>query len=102
MMTPDDIRSQRFAVQLVRGLSPDEVSAFLEDVAEAYEDLQMMNASLMERLKALEAEVQVCSARPVSSARAGGSLHDAEAQTQSVAKAAREPEAAASGHIEML
>lgn len=101
-MTPDDIRSQRFAVQLVRGLSPDEVSAFLEDVADAYEDLQTMNASLMERLNTLEAEVQVCSGRPISSARAGGSLHDTEAQAQSVAKAAREREATASGHIEML
>jgi DivIVA domain-containing protein len=101
-MTPDDIRSQRFAVQLVRGLSPDEVSAFLEDVADAYEDLQMMNASLMERLKVLEAEVQVPSARPISSARAGKSLRDTEAQAESVAKAAQEREAAAAGHIEML
>jgi DivIVA domain-containing protein len=98
-MTPDDIRSQRFAVQLVRGLSPDEVSAFLEDVAEAFEDLQMMNASLMERLRALEAEVP---ARPISSARPGQSLRDTEAQGESVAKAAREREAAASGHIELL
>lgn len=104
-MTPDDIRSQRFAVQLVRGLSPDEVSAFLEDVADEYEllqteyeDLQTMNASLMERLKALEAEVQVGSARPISSARAGQSLPDTEAQAES----AREREATASGHIEML
>jgi DivIVA domain-containing protein len=101
-MTPDDIRSQRFAVQLVRGFRPDEVSGFLLDVADAYEDLQMMNASLMERLKALEAEVQLCSAPPLSSARAGQSLRDAEAQVESVAKAARAPEAAASGHIEML
>ena len=108
-MTPDDIRSQRFAVQLVRGLSPDEVSAFLEDVADEYEllqteyeDLQTMNASLMERLKALEAEVQVGSARPISSAQAGQSLPDTEVQAESVVKAAREREATASGHIEML
>src|SRR5688572_8401538 len=100
-MTPDEIRSQRFAVQLVRGLSPDEVSAFLEEVADDYEDLQAMNASLMQRLKALEAEIQVCSAHPVSSARAGKSLRDAEAHGES-AKAAREREATASGHIEML
>ena len=32
-MTPDDIRSQRFSTRLLQGLSPEEVSAFLEDVA---------------------------------------------------------------------
>jgi DivIVA domain-containing protein len=97
VITPDDIRSQRFAVRL-RGLSPDEVSAFLADVADAYEDLEMINASLTERVKALEAEVQICSARPIASGPAG----DTEAQADSVTKAAWEREAAASGHIEIL
>jgi len=101
-MTPDEIRSQRFSVQLVRGLSPDEVSAFLEDVADAYEDLQAMNASLMQRLKALEAEVQMNSARPLASAWSGKSLCDTETHAESAAKAVREREAVASGHIEML
>ena len=39
-MTPDDIRSQRFSTRLLQGLSPEEVSAFLEDVAEAFAGMQ--------------------------------------------------------------
>ena len=101
-MTPDDIRSQRFATQLVRGLSPVEVSAFLEDVADAYEMLQMMNASLTERLETAQAGVESGAARPISSAGAGKSLADSEAQAESVTKAVHEREGAASGHIETL
>ena len=62
-MTPDDIRSQRFGVRLLRGLSPEEVSAFLEDVAEAYGDVQKWNAELVARVEKLEHEIQVLEAR---------------------------------------
>src|SRR5207249_1468971 len=62
-MTPDDIRSQRFGVRLLRGLSPEEVSAFLEDVAEAYGDVQKWNAVLVARVEKLEHEIQVLEAR---------------------------------------
>jgi len=53
-MTPDDIRSQRFSIRLFHGLSPKEVGAFIEDVAEAFGALQTTNASLAARLKAAE------------------------------------------------
>ena len=53
-MTPEDIRSQRFTSRLLHGLSPEEVSAFLEDVAEAFGTIQNANASLIERVKVLE------------------------------------------------
>ena len=52
-MTPDDIKSQRFGVRLLRGVRPEEVSAFLEDVAEAYGDVQKWNTELMERVEGL-------------------------------------------------
>src|SRR5262249_62115722 len=53
-MTPDDIRSQRFSTRLLYGLSPEQVGAFIEDIAEAFGALQKTNASLATRLKAVE------------------------------------------------
>jgi DivIVA domain-containing protein len=44
-MTPEDIRSQRFASRLLHGLSPEEVSAFLEDVAEAFGNMPRPSAT---------------------------------------------------------
>jgi DivIVA domain-containing protein len=99
-MTPDDIRSQRFAVRLVRGFNPEEVSAFLLDVADAYEDLEMVNTSLTEQVKTLEAELEACSGRPISSASSGTKLSDAESPAESVAGAGRRREAAGSGLME--
>lgn len=55
-MTPDDIRSQRFNTRLLLGLSRAEVAAFLEDVAEAFANLQDVNASLTAQVRALQGE----------------------------------------------
>ena len=66
-MTPEDIRSQRFTTRLLHGLSPEEVSAFLEDVAEAFGNIQHAHASLIERVKVLEAQAET---RPVREAPA--------------------------------
>ena len=57
-MTPDDIKSQRFGVRLLRGLRPEEVSAFLEDVADAYGDVQKWNTELMDRVESLQNELR--------------------------------------------
>ncbi len=113
-MTPDDIRSQRFGARLVRGLSPEEVTAFLEDVADAFDDVQKTNTSLRARVKVLEGEIQVLAARetPVREKETSASsnievlravalqevealLHDAQAQARALIDAAREREAAA-------
>jgi DivIVA domain-containing protein len=100
-MTPDDIRSQRFATRLVRGLSPEEVAAFLEDVAEAYDDLQRANASLASRVQSLEDEIQELAgvAMPLPSAEA---TREVETQAAARLRAADEREASASGHLELL
>jgi DivIVA domain-containing protein len=100
-MTPDDIRSQRFATRLLRGLSPEEVAAFLEDVAEAYDNLQKANASLASRVQSLEDQIQALAgvAMPMSSAEA---TREAETQAAARLRAADEREASASGHIELL
>jgi DivIVA domain-containing protein len=99
-MTPEDIRSQRFTSRLLHGLSPEEVSAFLEDVAEAFGNIQNLNASLIERVKVLEA--QALSARDAQPAQPSPDLRETEAQAESLLSEAREQEASASSHIEVL
>jgi len=53
-LTPIDVRQQQFAAKLFRGLDPQEVEAFLEEVAEDLEELQRENTLLKEQLAALE------------------------------------------------
>ncbi|HSF04399.1 MAG TPA: DivIVA domain-containing protein [Methylomirabilota bacterium] len=53
-LTPLDIRQQQFTVRMFRGLDPQEVDAFLEDVAEDYESLLKENGMLREQMTALE------------------------------------------------
>jgi DivIVA domain-containing protein len=107
-MTPDDIRSQRFGVQLLRGLRPDEVSAFLEDVAEAYRNVQEWNADLTAQVKRLESKIQALAAREketlasthIDTLRTAALrevealLHDAQARAQTLIDGAKESEAA--------
>jgi DivIVA domain-containing protein len=57
-MTPDDVRSQRFTSRFLWGLSPEEVTAFLEDVADAFGDVQKTNVALTARVRELEAEIR--------------------------------------------
>jgi DivIVA domain-containing protein len=107
-MTPDDIRSQRFGVRLLRGLSPEEVSAFLEDVAEAYGDIQKWNVELMAQVESLKNEIQALTAREKETSASThiemlrtatlceveALLHDAQARAQTLIDAAKESEAA--------
>lgn len=54
-ITPMDIRQQQFSTtRLFKGYDTQEVDAFLEDVAEDYEQLVKENALLKEQLAALE------------------------------------------------
>jgi DivIVA domain-containing protein len=105
-MTPDDIRSQRFTTRLVRGVNPEEVAAFLEDVADAYDELQTLNAALGLRRKELEDEVQalVAASRQREPSASGhidvlraaalreveALLHDAQAQAETLIEGAKE------------
>jgi DivIVA domain-containing protein len=103
-MTAEDIRAQCFNVQLLWGLSRREVSAFVEDVAEAHERLQRANVSLRGRLKELEAEAQSLAGAPSPSASSGQTetfraaalseiealLHDAQAEAGAIVDGAKE------------
>jgi cell division initiation protein len=53
-MTATDIRQQQFAVRLFRGFDPQEVDAFLEEMADEVEELARENALLKEQLVQLE------------------------------------------------
>ncbi len=53
-ITPVDIRQQQFTTRMFRGYDVQEVDAFLEDVAEDYEQLLKESALLKEQLAALE------------------------------------------------
>jgi DivIVA domain-containing protein len=101
-MTADDIRSQRFSTRLLQGLSPEEVSAFLEDVAEAFANVQDTNASLTARVKALEAEIQALGTREAPPVPPPDTLREGEAQAGSMIRLTQEKEASASTHIEVL
>jgi DivIVA domain-containing protein len=125
-MTPDDIKSQHFARRLLGGLNPEEVSAFLEDVAEAYDDAQTMNASLTARVRVLEDDVRALSAeaqlklvttvkenepsalkhiellRTAALQEVEALLHDAQARAQTFIDEAKEHEAATLREAEVL
>ena len=53
-ITPHDIRQQQFTVRMFRGFDPQEVDAFLEDVADDYEALLKETALLKEQIAAQE------------------------------------------------
>ena len=62
-MTPEDIRSRRFGRQLLGGLNPEQVSAFLEDVADAFETVQRVSAKTETYMRMLQDELETVAAR---------------------------------------
>jgi DivIVA domain-containing protein len=104
-MTPDNIRSQRFGRRLLRGLIPEEVSAFLEDVADAYNNAQTWNATLTARVQELQTEIQALETRETSATHievlrsatlreVEELVHNAQARAQTLIDEAKESAAA--------
>jgi cell division initiation protein len=58
-LTAMDIRQQQFAVKWLRGLDPQEVDAFLEEIAEDWEQLTRENNLLKEQLTAADEQTRV-------------------------------------------
>ena len=56
--SPNDIRQQQFSVKTFRGFDPQEVDAFLDDVAEDYEAVLKEATLLREQLAAQEARAR--------------------------------------------
>ena len=53
-ITPHDIRQQQFTSKLLRGYDPQEVDAFLDDIAEDYESVLKETTLLREQMAAIE------------------------------------------------
>jgi cell division initiation protein len=53
-ITPHDIRQQQFSSKVFKGYDPQEVDAFLDDVAEDYESVLKEVALLKEQMAAIE------------------------------------------------
>ena len=103
-LSPLDIRQQQFTVRMFRGLDPQEVEAFLEDVAEEYEMVLKENVTLKEQLGVHEVErmltdtlvtTQKLTEEMKDGARRDGQLvvREAELQGEKVMEAARAEEA---------
>jgi len=56
-LTPLDIRNQTFSTKRFGGINPEEVKAFLETAAQAFEQMSRMRTDLVERLKIAEERV---------------------------------------------
>jgi cell division initiation protein len=82
-LTATDIRQQQFAMKLIRGFDPQEVDAFLEELADDVEELTRENALLKEQLAALEERTRGMDAREQS-------LHETLVTAQKIAEEFRE------------
>ena len=82
-MTATDIRQQQFAVRLFRGFDPQEVDAFLEEMADEVEELARENALLKEQLIQLEEKSKGVEGREKT-------LHETLVTTQKIAEEFKE------------
>ena len=57
-ISPLDIRQQTFTARMFKGFDPEEVNAFLEDVADNLESALKENALIKEQLSAMEERTQ--------------------------------------------
>ena len=82
-LSAGDIRQQQFAVKLLRGFDPQEVDAFLEEVADDFEELIRENNLLKEQLVALEERSRGIEGREKT-------LHETLITTQKIAEEFKE------------
>jgi cell division initiation protein len=78
-----DIRQQQFAVKLIRGFDPQEVDAFLEEVADDFEELSRENNLLKEQLATLEERAKEIEGREKT-------VHETLITTQKIAEEFKE------------
>jgi cell division initiation protein len=62
-LTATEIRQQQFAMRFFRGFDPQEVDAFLEEMADDVEELTRENALLKEQLLTVEEKSRAVEAR---------------------------------------
>jgi cell division initiation protein len=120
-VSPTDIRQQSFTVRLFRGFDPQEVDAFLEDVAEDLEFAIKENTTLREQLAAMEERMRAVGEREkilqetlvatqrvteemkeAAKREAGLHLREAELQGEKIVESARSEEARILNDVQML
>jgi cell division initiation protein len=120
-VSPTDIRQQSFTVRLFRGFDPQEVDAFLEDVAEDLEFAIKENTALREQLTAMEERMRAVGEREkilqetlvatqrvteemkeAAKREAGLHLREAELQGEKIVESARGEEARILNDVQML
>lgn len=82
-LTAMDIRQQQFSMKLVRGFDPQEVDAFLEEVADDFDELIKENDLLKDQLATLEERMKEVEAREKM-------LHETLLTTQKMAEEFKE------------
>ncbi|MGH7318423.1 MAG: DivIVA domain-containing protein [Candidatus Rokuibacteriota bacterium] len=82
-LSATDIRQQQFGVKLIRGFDPPEVDAFLEEVADDFEELTKENTLLKDQLTALEERTRGIEGREKT-------LHETLITTQKIAEEFKE------------
>jgi DivIVA domain-containing protein len=101
-MIGDDIRAQRFSTRLWGGLNAREVTAFLDEVADAVDTTQRQNIELKRQVGVLQAKVQALTSAMKD---AGSPLHaapSADTRLMAMGRDAVEKEAAVAGRLEAL
>jgi cell division initiation protein len=120
-VSPTDIRQQSFTVRLFRGFDPQEVDAFLEDVAEDLEFAIKENTTLREQLAAMEERMRAVGEREkilqetlvttqrlteemkeAAKREAGLHVREAELQGEKIMESARSEEARILNDVQML
>jgi cell division initiation protein len=120
-VSPTDIRQQSFTVRLFRGFDPQEVDAFLEDVAEDLEFAIKENTTLREQLAAMEERMRAVGEREkilqetlvttqrlteemkeAAKREAGLHVREAELQGEKIVESARSEEARILNDVQML
>lgn len=102
-MIGDDIRAQRFSTRLWGGLNAREVTAFLDEVADAVDTTQRQNIELKRQVGVLQAKVQALTSvmkdagSPPQALPSGDGCH-----LMSMGRDAAEKEAAVVGRLEAL
>jgi DivIVA domain-containing protein len=101
MMAADDIRAQRFRTQLVRGLNSREVTAFLDEVADALDTAESQNIELRKQVRVLQARVEALATTKDADSPVRA-LPRAESHVMSIERDEVEKEAAVAGRLEAL
>jgi DivIVA domain-containing protein len=100
-ITWHNIRSRRFGRRLLGGLKPEEVTAFLDEVADALRSAQILKNKMGRQVRELEDKVQALTIKQASVA-SWDAFKGAELQAMSIVRQDEQKDAAAASRLEVL